>query len=172
MARKIKIAATSDWHGTLPEIPKCDLLLIAGDIVPKEDQDSLRRSLMWFEGTFIPHIKKTKCKKCIFTAGNHDFFLTTEMFSYINAIIAYHGLSKKIIYLLDETYEYRGLKIYGCPWTASLQGGPSMPAFLIGCIKTYRKALTSYYVTRLPTLKTSAPRILELRKRKNGVRLT
>lgn len=129
--KKIKVVTTSDWHGTLPQIPKCDILLIAGDIVPLEEQDSLRRSLIWFEHVFLPHIKTLACKKCFFIGGNHDFFLTADMASYINAIIKYHGLSKKLVYLLDDTVEYKGLRIYGCPWIVSPRGW----AFYSSCPK-------------------------------------
>lgn len=44
----MRIAATSDLHGHLPEVPDCDLLLIAGDICPLED-GSIRVQGRWLD---------------------------------------------------------------------------------------------------------------------------
>lgn len=68
----MKVAAISDLHGHLPEIPECDLLLIAGDICPvwNHDIDFQRH---WLEHVFGPWCKRQPAKQIIGVWGNHDW---------------------------------------------------------------------------------------------------
>jgi len=67
-----QVCAISDQHGHLPEIPPCDLFLVAGDLCPTFDH-----SLSFQEGRLDTNFKywlrdvDAKCK--IFICGNHDF---------------------------------------------------------------------------------------------------
>ena len=47
----MKIVAMSDLHGYLPEIPACDLLLIAGDICPLGNHKPAFQA-EWLDTTF------------------------------------------------------------------------------------------------------------------------
>lgn len=99
----MRIAAVSDLHGHFPEIPECDLLLLAGDYCPVSYGQQ-----HWFRNRFAPWINKVSEKtKIIGVAGNHDMIfqeaphLVPEM---------------NWTYLQDSGCEFRGLKIYGTPW--------------------------------------------------------
>lgn len=69
----IKIAALSDLHGILPKIEKCDLVLIAGDIIPLRIQFDRTKSVVWFFQTFLEWIKELPCDEVFVIAGNHKF---------------------------------------------------------------------------------------------------
>lgn len=93
-----RICVTADFHGrTPPVIPECDLLLIAGDIVPGEygylTYGGLQR---W--------VNSLDCK-VVAVAGNHDFHpkILRKRFSWT--------------YLEEEVAEVCGLKIWGSPWS-------------------------------------------------------
>jgi Icc-related predicted phosphoesterase len=108
---KIKVCATSDFHGHLPEIPKCDLLLICGDIAPATNHKSMFQSI-WFRGPFSDWLEKTYeesgCKEIVGICGNHDFL--GQDYPDILQDLQWN-------YLMDETYMSHGLKIFGCPHT-------------------------------------------------------
>ena len=59
---KMIICAVSDLHGQLPDIPKCDLLLIAGDVCPVTNH-SLDFQEHWLDTEFRWWLKKIPAKK-------------------------------------------------------------------------------------------------------------
>jgi Icc-related predicted phosphoesterase len=98
----MKICCVSDLHGHFPEIPDCDLLLLAGDYCPVTVfQDR------WFRGQFAPWLKKlSKRMKIIGVAGNHDLIFED----------APHLVPEMDwTYLQDSGCEFDGLNIYGSP---------------------------------------------------------
>ena len=119
----IDIVAISDLHGNLPEIPKADLLLICGDIMPLKIQRRHDLSRKWLFEEFFPYLMKQPVDMCVFIGGNHDFYLGSLGKSgadTINYEIANNGWAFKIRYLCASSFEYKGVKIYGCPWCINL----------------------------------------------------
>ena len=107
----MRIACTSDLHGFLPPIPSCDLLLIAGDICPIKHQFvTAQRS--WLRTDFIPWLEAEKqragFRECVITWGNHDFIGEKWLPS---------SLKEHCKVLVDEMFEFEGVKIWGDPWT-------------------------------------------------------
>jgi Icc-related predicted phosphoesterase len=112
MERKtIRVCATSDLHGHLPDIPPCDVLILAGDLCPSSNHKSMFQSI-WMRGPFKDWLEKTYeesgCYEIIGICGNHDFL----------------GLDYPDIlydlpwnYLCDEAYISHGLRVWGCPHT-------------------------------------------------------
>lgn len=101
-----KICATSDLHGFLPDIPECDILLVAGDIAGPSEIFYQMRELY---DNFIPWLNSVKAKKKIIVAGNHDLIFQR----------AVHLLPKwpdDVIYLQDDGVTLEGLNFYGTPW--------------------------------------------------------
>jgi Icc-related predicted phosphoesterase len=116
----MKILATSDLHGNLPEVPKCDILLIAGDICP--DFSDFRSGNAyglaedgkaqggWLETTFADWLNDVPAKHVVAIAGNHDYVFQTDKVPNLN----WH-------YLEDSHVELEGLVIYGSPWVPNLR---------------------------------------------------
>ena len=102
------IAAWSDGHGTLPKIEHyVDVVIIAGDIVPLQIQRRTNDSLVWFASDFFNYVKKLNCKKVIMIPGNHDFvFENISPNTIKNMINGDPFISDKLVYLVDEEYEY------------------------------------------------------------------
>ena len=105
--KTIKVVAMSDLHGVLPPpkiIPKCDLILIGGDICASHvvlDQS------IWLNLEFKPWLEKLPADKIIGIAGNHDFIWEK----------APHFVPKlPWTYLQDNSCEFKEWKIYGSPW--------------------------------------------------------
>jgi Icc-related predicted phosphoesterase len=103
----LTIAAISDQHGYLPEIPPCDLLLIAGDICPVTNHgvDFQER---WLRFEFRDWLRRLPARKTIFIAGNHDFVFEQR-----------HGFlpaDYPATYLQDSGIEWEGLRVWGTPW--------------------------------------------------------
>ena len=112
------INVSSDWHGSLPEISPCGILMLCGDIVPATwIQRDDKGSMEWFKEKFIPHIEQSKCAHCVIIPGNHDFSLQRHFEQY-KELFAEHN-----IYLLkDESVILEGYEIYGCPWVTGPAG--------------------------------------------------
>jgi Icc-related predicted phosphoesterase len=136
----MKIVAISDTHGYLPELPQCDVVVIAGDIIPLHIQKQYESSIAWLSGPFQDWALNLNCEKVIFIAGNHDFvfeklwrggdYATTDPHwsMYNNPILMRNLLfqlddqdNPKIIYLQDSEVTYKGVKFYGTPWCPELR---------------------------------------------------
>ena len=147
----MKIVGLSDIHGLLlkPEdVPQCDVVCICGDIVPLDYQNDTIKSVSWFLLNFLPWTDKLRCDKVIFIGGNHDFFLENlhkrcAAYPPTNncpecpgipelmwrrpsdvmkrLLVGTHKGASKLVYLCDNSYEYKGVTFYGTPWISDLQ---------------------------------------------------
>lgn len=102
--RTIKIVASSDLHGHLPEIPDCDLLLLAGDLCP--DGSDLKQAL-WLDTVFRRWLEHLPAKEIVGVAGNHDFVFQNR--PDLIPALPWH-------YLQDSSIELFELQIWGTPW--------------------------------------------------------
>lgn len=101
----MRIVAISDIHGQLPkDIPKCDLVLIAGDICPFS---YLNVQLQWLKYEFKSWLDKFNVP-VVGIAGNHDAPFAECPQKIPN--LKWH-------YLQDSYTKINGLKIYGTPWS-------------------------------------------------------
>lgn len=115
----MKIIAISDLHGFLPQIPECDLLLIAGDIVPDDFTPGTGAKYLshdeqenWVRTYFTKWLDKVPARSVVGIAGNHDFiFQGTNL-----------GFELPWTYLDDTTANVQGLNIHGAPWTPEFGG--------------------------------------------------
>lgn len=111
----MKCTAISDLHGFFPEsLPGGDLLIVAGDLTGSDTEDEHREFQDW--------LWEQEYKKKIYIAGNHDTLLTKDYFK----------LELEFDYLCDSGIEYKGLKIYGSPWSLRFPGmNPKCMAFTV-----------------------------------------
>jgi hypothetical protein len=70
----MRICCLADLHGHLPDVPDCDLLLIAGYILPLKYECGMPASAEWLDIVF----RRWMCDlewvtRIIGVAGNHDF---------------------------------------------------------------------------------------------------
>lgn len=107
----LKIAAISDLHGSTPEIPECDLLIIAGDLC---SGGSFLKQEKWIKEIFFPYINTSKAKEVVYIAGNHDTIFQQESFK--------PPISDQVHYLQDSKTQILGLNIYGTPWQLPFYG--------------------------------------------------
>lgn len=112
----MKVCATSDLHGFLPEIEPCDLLLICGDIMPLSIQTNMPASEKWLDETFIPWIENQPIDQAILIAGNHDFFMER---SAMRATMMLN--TRKLTYLRNESTTYvsnygESITVFGTPY--------------------------------------------------------
>ena len=112
----MRLILTSDLHGHLPDIPPCDLLVIAGDLCPIEDHDILFQA-NWLRHEFVPWMQNVPARQTVFIAGNHDFVFAQE--PELISDIEWPG-----IYLQDSGCTWEDLKIWGTPWANELPGWP------------------------------------------------
>jgi Icc-related predicted phosphoesterase len=106
----MRVACTSDLHEHLPEVPPCDLLLIAGDLTyafgGKADKQA------WLEGPFAGWLDDVPAQEVVVIAGNHD------------RVIEGHGFPPglRCTYLQDEAVDVLGLSVWGTPWQPWFHG--------------------------------------------------
>ena len=111
----MKFAATSDLHGDLPKIEECDALLICGDISPVIPQRDHKAMTEWMTVVFNDWVNKLPCDKVFLIAGNHDFWMDArrEDPTLWNDLSSF--VSGKLIVLDNQSYDYKGISIYGTP---------------------------------------------------------
>lgn len=133
----MKIIATSDLHGDLPEpslMPPGDVLVLAGDLLPDDYRFKYRSEIgtsrterqgWWFESVFIPWLHSVKhlnpdpnvqvwekrYKHVVIVGGNHDFFLQAMLPSGIQKM-----LPKHVTYLSESSEIIDGVKFFGAGW--------------------------------------------------------
>ena len=116
----MKICGISDIHGNLLEnVPECDVLCIAGDVITLNTQRNFDASEYWWKNRFIPWVMKLPCKKVLVVPGNHDLYLEylykedkwKEFCDYMEI-----NTEGKLHFLIDQSFEYEGIKFYGTPW--------------------------------------------------------
>ena len=107
----------SDLHGYLPEIDKCNLVLICGDIVSLRSQRYPKSCKKWYTRVFQPWIDSLPCDKVLFIPGNHEVGVEGHDDEYKKLF----GPYKKATILIHEPYEYLSddgtfYKIFGTPY--------------------------------------------------------
>ena len=104
----MRLSLISDTHALhrSVKVPKCDVLIHAGDISDHGELSQVTDFLNWFHNQDATHK--------IFIAGNHELsFEDPVKMNKIREIISQHS---DIIYLQDESVTIDGIKIYGTPW--------------------------------------------------------
>lgn len=74
----MRIVALSDQHGFLPDVPQCDLLIVAGDVCPDRIDgmyawDQPERQKAWFDEHARPWLAQAPAAHRVLTWGNHDW---------------------------------------------------------------------------------------------------
>lgn len=111
--KEIEVVATADFHGILPKIKRADVLVIAGDVFPIAKYLSYKKvlfnQLRFYDEEFLPWLERTLkvVKRIVIVGGNYDYVLQQEMIDF----------PKGVVYLKDETFEYKGWRFYGFPWS-------------------------------------------------------
>lgn len=99
----MKITAIGCLHGSQPELPGGDLLIITGDLTARNEYQEYILFKYWLDDQ--------KYKRKIFIAGNHD---TKIQDTDIIDDVFYEYFDD---YLCDSGTEFQGLKIWGSPWS-------------------------------------------------------
>ena len=129
---RLIIKALADLHGYLPPakvVGRCDVLCICGDICPLDYQHNDTKCVSWFCLDFVPWTKSLDCDKVIFIAGNHDIWIynlykekkRTPSRILKCLLVGNHKAENKIVYLQDNSYNYKGVRFYGTPWIPKLK---------------------------------------------------
>lgn len=104
----MRICCISDLHGYLPEIPECDLLLIAGDLVPLTAHGRTK-GRSWLNGKFRAWLDGLPERVTVVgVSGNHDFVFEEGEPRFTTPL--------RWTYLQDSATSFDGLTIWGTPW--------------------------------------------------------
>src|SRR5256885_369791 len=114
------IVALSDQHGYLPDVPPCDVLLVAGDNCPDvfhgvPARVDARGQVQWFMDTWMPWRRKQPAKMCYLTWGNHCYCGQSM------SKLAHTALDTTTVAIVDGLVEVGGLKIWMTPWSSQFQ---------------------------------------------------
>lgn len=129
--RQVRIVAISDQHGYLPDIPPCDMLIVAGDNCPDYPSGARERvgsgpqtarQMQWFKETWLPWRHKQPAEWCLLTWGNHDYCG--------QALHAREGadvwFDDKTVAMVDDDIELdsgnaSGLRVWLTPWSSQFR---------------------------------------------------
>lgn len=104
----MRVAAISDLHGYLPEIPECDLLLLGGDLCPHTNHAPAYQA-EWLDTIFRGWLNSLEhVRHIVGIAGNHDFVFDQRPEAVPGDL--------RWTYLLDSETTIEGLRIWGTPW--------------------------------------------------------
>lgn len=105
----MRITVLADQHGELPDLPKCDLLILSGDLTggnrygPRDGTESYWNR--WLFAEFRDWLRQQRYEMAVAVGGNHDTCLVDQP-----------ALPSEITYLRDAGCSFRRLKIWGAPW--------------------------------------------------------
>lgn len=117
----MKVVSISDTHGSLVEVPECEILTVSGDISPCDRRyNGAVAQRQYFFDVFLPFYTKF-CKQLVFIAGNHDLFLY-NMYKDNKEEQFRKTLPSNVIYLRDSWAQVYGVSMYGTPWTPEFCG--------------------------------------------------
>lgn len=113
----MKIDCISDLHGYFPKLEGGDLLIIAGDLTARDTEDEYYEFNSW--------LCDQEYDKKIVVAGNHDTLLEKDALEYLEGFPCFD-------YLQDSGTEFKGLKIWGSPWSPYFSAvNPHCTAFML-----------------------------------------
>lgn len=92
----------SDLHGYQPNLEGGNLLIVAGDLTAYDTKDEYHKFNTW--------LGEQDYESKIVIAGNHDGLIQKDWFAYLKGDSSFY-------YLQDSVYKFKGLKIWGSPWT-------------------------------------------------------
>ena len=97
----MKLVLGSDLHGFLPEVPPCDFLVLAGDILPETEQERFMVTRLQ------PWLSEVPARNIVATGGNHDHKLFKQGNNFER--LRWH-------LLIDKSVVIDGIKFHGTPW--------------------------------------------------------
>lgn len=98
----MRLVLVSDTHLQHDfRVPDGDILIHAGDLTFRGNEEEVRRANRWFGGQ--PHARK------VVIAGNHDWGFQRDP-------NVFRGIMTNAEYLEDSEITINGLRIYGSPW--------------------------------------------------------
>jgi hypothetical protein len=122
----MRIIAVSDLHGLLPEIPACDLLIVAGDVCPDRFGPFMaahdpRQQQAGFDRNVRPWLAVTPATHKLLTWGNHDW--CGQMCSF-ESDSPRHASSTELQILVDErttvpmaSQAVERVSVWATPWS-------------------------------------------------------
>jgi len=121
----MRIAAVSDQHGYLPDIPPCDLLIVAGDVCPDRVGSALawhhpELQKAWFDREVRPWLAASPAAHKLLTWGNHDWCGERCTFETDSPDVA-RSQALQILVAQSTSIPLEGsappLKIWASPWS-------------------------------------------------------
>jgi Icc-related predicted phosphoesterase len=119
----MKVFATSDFHGNLQGLEPSgfDLCIIGGDYSPRWRGVTIEDQVAWMQREFIPWMAQRSSVQFVVVPGNHDIVMRqSEMLA--SSGWEFFGWPDNCKFLIDEGFEFGGLKIWGCPWIGPCGG--------------------------------------------------
>ncbi len=122
----MRIVALSDQHGFLPDIPPCDLVIVAGDVCPDRFGPFMaahdpHQQKAWFDRSVRPWLASAPATHKLLTWGNHDWCGQACSFRSDSPVEA---RSTDLQILVDErtTVPFvdgtgTGLSVWATPWS-------------------------------------------------------